>query len=116
MLEPRVIPAEPVNPPTNIAVQASPQPTNKVVAASNGAATMGAAIAAAVTLFAGDAIMEVWNYVSPDALDDGATAKLIVGIVIAAASFYATRATARAAAYNVLDKPNVPVVPVPNVP
>lgn len=113
MLEPRTIPTAPT---ATLAVQASPQPTNKVVAASNGAATMSAAIAGAVALFASDAIMEVWNYVAPAELDNGATAKLIVGCVIAAASFYATQAAGRAVAYNVLDKPNVPLTPASPAP
>ena len=115
-LEPRTLPTDPVAPAPDLAVQQGPQPTNKVVAASNGAATMSAAIAAAVSMFAGDAIMEVWNYLMPTELHNGATAKLIVSCVIAAATFYATQAAGRAVAYNVLDKPNVPLAPVSPAP
>lgn len=106
MLDPRTIPAQPT---ATIAVQAAPEPTNKVAAASNAAGGLAAVVAGVMAAYGGPAIVELlgeWGATHPS------TTQLVVGIGAAVAGFVVTRAGGRAAAYNVLDKPNVPLVPV----
>ena len=110
-LEPRTLPAEPATPAPTVAVQASAQPSNKVAAASNAAGSLAAVLAGVMTGYAGPALTELageWGKTHPSTLQLG------IALVAALAAYIATRAGARAAAYNVLDKPNVPLAPVAN--
>lgn len=108
MLEPRTLPEEPETGPTTIAVQAGPQPTRKVAAAAEAAGGIGGIIAGAMTLYGDGAIREVLA-----ALPIGEkTTDLLVFVIVSVAVYFGTKYGARAAAYNVLDKPNVPVAPV----
>lgn len=91
----------------NIAVQDSAQPTNKVAAASNAAGGVAAVVAGVMAAYGGDAIREL---LGPMAATYPAATTLIVLIVTGLASFYATKFGGQAAAFNVLDKPNVPLV------
>lgn len=90
----------------DIAVQESPQPTNKVAAASNAAAAIGGVIAGVMAAYGGPAILEMlgdWGTAHPD------TAQLIVMIVAGIAGVVGGKYVPPAAAYNVLDKPNKPL-------
>jgi hypothetical protein len=109
-LEPRTPPAETATPVANIAVQApgNTQPTNKVSAASTAGGSIGAIIAGAMSLYGDGAIREVLS-----GLPIGEkTTDLIVFVLVSAAVYLGTKYGAQAAAYNVLDKPNVPLAPV----
>lgn len=93
----------------DIAVQTSPQPTNKVAAASNAAAAAGVIIAGVMAAYGGPAILELlgaWGQSHPN------TAQLIVMIVSGLAGGVGGKYVPQVAAYNVLDKPNVPLKPV----
>ena len=108
MLEPRTVPAEPVVEHANVAIQVSGQPTNKVTAASTAGGSIGAIIAGAMSLYGDGAIREVLG-----GLPIGEkTTDLIVFVLVSAAVYLGTKYGAQAAAYNVLDKPNVPLAPV----
>lgn len=103
-LEPRTIPDE--EPDLGVAVQASAEPTNKVAAASNAAGSFAAVIGGVMAAYGGPAMTELmgeWGKAHPS------TAALGVMLVTSLASFYAVKYGGRAAAYNVLDKPNVPL-------
>lgn len=108
-LEPRTVPAETVPAATDLAVQQpGGQPTRKVAAAANAAGGIGGIIAGAMTLYGDDAIREVlaMTALGPKMTD------LVCLIVVSGAVYFGTKIGARAAAYNVLDKPNVPLAPV----
>lgn len=111
MLEPRTAPSE-VSAPAAVAVQVGPQPTNKVSAAANAGGGIGGIIAGAMTLYGDDALREVlaMTALGPKMTD------LVCLIVVSAAVYLGTKYGAQAAAYNVLDKPNVPLAPVENTP
>ena len=97
----------------NVALQASPEPTNKVAAASNAAGGLAAVLGGVMAGYGGPAITEMlgtWGQAHPN------TAALIVMAVTSVAAYIATKYAARAAAYNVLDKPNVAVKPVQESP
>ena len=106
-LEPRVVPDEPTASPA-VAVQAGPQPTNKVSAASEAAGGIGGIIAGAMTLYGDGAIREV---LASFPIGERTT-DLIVFVLVSAAVYFGSKYGARAAAYNILDKPNVPLAPV----
>lgn len=113
MLKPRIIPAEAVPVPetaatATVAVQTGGQPTRKVSAASTAGGSIGAIIAGAMSLYGDDAIREVLANlpIGPKATD------LIVFVLVSAAIYLGAKYGAQAAAYNVLDKPNVPLTPV----
>lgn len=109
MLEPRTLPAGEAGPAPTIAVQTQPEPTNKVAAASNAAGSLAAVLAGVMTGYAGPAITELageWGKGHPNTLQLG------IAMIAALAAYVATKAGARAAAYNVLDAPNVPMAPV----
>lgn len=111
MLEPRTVPTAPA---ATVAVQSGPQPTNKVAAAANAGGGIGGIIAGAMTLYGDGAIREVLG-----SLPIGEkTTDLLVFVIVSAAVYLGTKYGAQAAAYNVLDKPNVPLVaatPTPDV-
>jgi hypothetical protein len=97
----------------NVAIQVSGQPTNKVTAASTAGGSIGAIIAGAMSLYGDGAIREVLSQVpaiGPKATD------LLVFVAVSAAVYLGTKYGAQAAAYNVLDKPNVPLAPVAPIP
>jgi hypothetical protein len=110
VLEPRTPPeAGPDTPAANVAVQTGAQPTNKVSAASTAGGSIGAIIAGAMSLYGDGAIREVLSQVpaiGPKATD------LLVFVAVSAAVYLGTKYGAQAAAFNVLDKPNVPLAPV----
>lgn len=91
-----------------VAIQTDPQPTNKVSAASNTAGGIAGVLAGVMTVYGGDAIRETLSVlpIGPKLQD------LIVFAVVAVAGFYASKLGGQAAAYNVLDKPNVALQPV----
>jgi hypothetical protein len=93
--------------PLNIAVQESAQPTNKVAASTNASGSVAAVVAGVMAAYGGDAIREVMGAVATTHPDG---TNLVVMLVTGIAAFYATKLGGRAAAYNVLDKPNVPLV------
>ena len=98
---------------TDIARQASSQPTNKVRAASNVGGALAGVMAGVMTAFGGPALMElmgVWGTSHPS------TAALLVASVAALASWVAGKYGGQQAAYNVLDKPNIPLVSVSSLP
>lgn len=105
-LEPRTIPAEAASP--TLAVQNGPQPTRKVAAAANAAGSLAAVIGGVMAGYGGPAIMELLG-------EYGKTHPSIAGFLVmmatSVASFLAVKYGGQAAAYNVLDKPNVPMVP-----
>ena len=91
----------------NIAVQASGQPTNKVSATGTAAGGIAAVLAGVMTAYIGPAIMEQlgsWGTANPS------TAAFLVALAAALAGFFATKYGGQAAAYNVLDKPNIPLI------
>lgn len=93
----------------NVAVQVSSQPTNKVAAAAEAAGAIGAVLVA-VTNFIGPALEETLSgYLGPNTL------ALVTTAVTAVASYYALKYGTRVAAFNVLDKPNVPMVPITEI-
>jgi hypothetical protein len=97
----------------NVAVQTGPQPTNKVAAASEAAGSLAAVLAGVMAGYGGPAITELlgaWGEANPS------TTQLVVALVAAAAGYVVVKYPARAAAYNVLDKPNVPLAPVSPAP
>lgn len=112
MLEPRTVPAELVVAPpvaASVAIQTGSQPTNKVAAAANAAGSLAAVLAGVMSGYAGPAIAELageWGKNHPSTL------QLIIALIAAAAAFAVTKYGGQAAAYNVLDKPNVPLAPV----
>ena len=114
MLEPRIRPdvePGPDTPAADVAVQAGPQPTNKVASATNWGGTAGGALAAIFTTFGADAIHEMWTLT----FGVGAapmTEKLVTATAIFAVCTFLVRWLGRVAAYNVLDAPNVPLTPV----
>jgi hypothetical protein len=101
-----------VNKTLDIAVQSTEQPTNKVAAAGTAAGAIGAVLVA-VTTFVGPAMEEaLGGKVGPNVL------ALITAAVGALVGYFALKYGSQAAAYNVLDKPNVPLqasTPVPTV-
>lgn len=97
-----------------VAVQATSEPTNKLVAGTNAAAGVGAVIAGVLAAYGGEAIKEVWPALVPTALEGPAFTNLVVMGLVGVATFYATRASGRAAAYNVMDKPNIPIATAPS--
>ena len=97
----------------NIAVQSSGQPTNKVRAASNVGGALAGVMAGVMTAFGGPAIMELmgeWGMSHPS------TAALLVATVAALASWVAGKYGGQTAAFNVLDKPNIPLVAISSLP
>jgi len=92
--------------PLNIAVQDSAQPTNKVAAASNAAGGVAAVVAGVMAAYGGDAIREIMG---PLAQQYPSATTLVVLMATGVAAYYATKFGGQAAAYNVLDKPNVPL-------
>jgi hypothetical protein len=103
-------------PPTaaTVAVQApgNTQPTNKVSAAANYGGGIGGIIAGAMSLYGDGAIREVLA-----TLPIGEkTTDLLVFAIVSAAVYLGTKYGAQAAAYNVLDKPNVALEPVKPAP
>jgi uncharacterized membrane protein YeiH len=112
VLEPRPLPPETIVAATDVAVQQGSQPTRKVAAASEAAGGIGGIIAGAMTLYGDGAIREVLANMP---IGEKST-DLIVFIVVSAAVYLGSKYGARAAAWNVLDKPNVPLAPVPPAP
>ena len=103
-LEPRTLPDE--EPDLGVAVQASAQPTRKVVAATVTGGSLGAVVGGVMAGFGGPAIIEAlgaWGQAHPS------ISGLIVTLVTSIAAFYAVKYGGQAGAYNVLDKPNVPL-------
>lgn len=108
MLEPRTLPTDAPASTASVAVQKSAQPTNKVAAAATAGGSIGGIIAGAMTLYGDGAIREVLA-----ALPIGEkTTDLLVFVIVSAAVYLGTKYGGQAAAYNVLDKPNVPLAPV----
>jgi hypothetical protein len=110
MLEPRILPAAAVVPPTStVAVQTSPQPTNKVAAATTAAGGAGVLITGAMVTWGGPAIIEIlgveWTAAHP------ASTQIIVAVVSGLVALLIP-VIGRYAAYNVLDAPNVAMAPV----
>ena len=96
----------------SVAVQTSGQPTNKVAAASNMGGGLAAVVAGVMAAYGGPAITEMlgtWSTTHPSAT------ALLVAAVAAVAGYFVTKFGGQAAAYNVLDKPNVPMVPATEV-
>lgn len=84
------------------------EPTNKVAAAGTAAAGIGFVVAGVMAGYGGPAIIELmgtWGEMHPN------SANLIVMIVTGIAGAVAGKFGSQAAAYNVLDKPNVALVP-----
>jgi uncharacterized membrane protein YeiH len=96
-----------------VAIQTSPQPTNKVTWASNAAGSIGAVFAGSIAAYGGDQLRTVLIELSPSLAEKPATIGLIVFVLVALAGFFANKYGSQLAAYNVLDKPNVPIVPTP---
>jgi NhaP-type Na+/H+ or K+/H+ antiporter len=99
--------------PLDIAVQTSPQPTNKVQAAGNIGGSLAGIVAGVMAGYAGPALIEmmgVWGANHPS------TAQLIVMAVTTVAAALAGKYGGQAAAFNVLDKPNQALVAVPPAP
>lgn len=108
MLEPRPAPPVVPTPVADLAVQAEPQPTRKVAAASNAAGSLAAVLAGVMAGYGGPAITEMlgtWGEAHPS------TTQLVVALAAAGAAYVATKYGSQRAAYNVLDKPNVPLAP-----
>lgn len=91
----------------DIAVQSGSEPTNKVAAASNASGGIAGVVAGVMAVYGADALREI---LGPLATTHPAATTLIVLTVTSTAAFYATQLGGRAAAFNVLDKPNVPLV------
>lgn len=91
----------------NIAIQEGTQPTNKVAAASNASGGIAAVVASIMAAYGGPAIIEALGSFA-ETNPSGTT--LLVMLVVGLASFFAAKFGGQAAAYNVLDKPNVPLV------
>jgi hypothetical protein len=110
MLEPRILPAAAVVPPTStVAVQTGTQPTNKVAAATNVGSGIAAVIAGVMTIYGGPALVEMlgpWGVAHPN------STAFAVALATAAATWAGVRYGGRGAAYNVLDAPNVAMAPV----
>jgi hypothetical protein len=117
MLQPRPAPeivATVAVPPTEVATlarQVGPEPTNKVAAATIAGGGSGAAITVLMTTWGGPAIIEmlgpVWVAAHP------AGTQVIVGAVSILVGLLPIW-LARLAAYNVLDAPNIAMVPAPS--
>ena len=93
--------------PLNIAVQDGAQPTNKVSAASNTAGGIAAVVASVMATYGADAIREAlgeWGAAHPSN-----TTRITI-LLVSLAAFFSTKLGGQAAAYNILDKPNVPLV------
>jgi hypothetical protein len=113
VLEPRTPPPSgPDTPAADVAVQTGGQPTRKVTAASTAGGSIGAIIAGAMSLYGDGAIREVLGGLP---IGEKST-DLIVFVLVSAAVYLGTKYGAQAAAYNVLDKPNVPLAPVSPAP
>jgi hypothetical protein len=88
-----------------VAVQTTPQPTNKVAAAGTAAGAIGAVLVA-VTSFIGPALEEtLGGYMGPNAL------QLVIAAAGALIGYFGLKYGSQAAAYNVLDAPNVALKP-----
>jgi predicted lipid-binding transport protein (Tim44 family) len=115
VLEPRTPPPPGADTPAaNVAVQApgNTQPTNKVTAASTAGGGIGAIIASGMSLYGEAALREVLaNFPIGEKLTD-----LICFVAVASVVYVGTKYGAQWAAYNVLDKPNVPLAPVSPAP
>jgi negative regulator of sigma E activity len=93
-----------------VALQISPEPTNKVQAGTTAAGGLAAVIAGVMAAYGGPAVVELlgaWATTHPSA-----TALLVAGLS-AVAAYFVTKYGGQAAAYNVLDKPNVAMIPGP---
>jgi hypothetical protein len=92
--------------PLNIAVQDSAQPTNKVAAATNASGGIAAVVASIMAAYGGPAIVEaLGEFATTNPSGTAFAVMLVTGV----ASFYAAKLGGQAAAFNVLDKPNVPL-------
>jgi hypothetical protein len=102
-----------MEPIAQVAVQqiSNPQPTNKVAAATNAGSSIAAVISGVMVAFGGPALIEMlgpWGTAHPNAT------AFTVALVAAVASWAGVRYGGRGASYNVLDAPNVPMVPAPS--
>lgn len=96
----------------NVAVQATNQPTNKVAATGTAAGGLAAVIAGTMAAYGGPAIQELlgsWGTNYPS------VSQLLILIVTGVAAYFATKYGSQQAAWNVLDKPNIPLVPAETV-
>jgi hypothetical protein len=90
---------------SEVAFQPDDKPTNKVTAASTAAGALGA-ILVAITSFVGPALEEsLSGYVGPNML------ALITAAVGALIGYFGLKYGSQMAAYNVTDRPNIPMVP-----
>jgi hypothetical protein len=95
----------------NVAFQVTEQPTNKVQASTQISAGIGAVFAGVFATYGGDSVREIWTNLMPVWLPaDGPTAALVIAAAVGAATWYLAQRGGRAAAYNVLDAPNVKMV------
>lgn len=95
-------------PTDELAEQPTPEPTNKVVAASNIGGLAGALLGF-IAATGSDAIREIWIAAVPPALETEAISGLVVGIILTAAGFFGVKYASKAGAYNVLDRVNIPL-------
>ena len=88
-----------------VAVQATSEPTRKLAAGTTAAGAIAGVLAGILAAYGGDAIKEVLASTSLGP----AMQNLIVMMVVGVATWLATKYGGQAAAYNVLDKPNIPI-------
>lgn len=92
--------------PEPVAIQTNLEPTNKLQAGTNAAGGVAAVLASVMAAYGADAIREIiGTHLGPN------TTNLLIMAITGVAAYFATTGFGRAAAYNVLDKPNVPLVP-----
>jgi hypothetical protein len=114
VLEPRTPPPPgPDTPAAEVAFQTGGQPTRKVSAASNVGGSVAAVLAGVMAGYGGPAIMELLGEYGSS---HPSVAQFLIMIATSVAAFIATKYGGQAAAYNVLDKPNVPLTPVSPAP
>jgi hypothetical protein len=93
-----------------VAVQTSNEPTNKLATGTQAAGAIAGVLAGVLSAYGADAIKELL----PSPPLGPATQNLIVMAVTAVATWAAAQWGGRRAAYNVLDKPNVPIAAAPS--
>lgn len=92
-----------------VAEQATDEPTNKLAAGTTASAGVGAVIAGAIAGYGSEAIRDVLMEVVPALAAKAATTNFLVFIGVTVAAYVASKYGGQAAAFNVLDKPNIPL-------
>lgn len=94
---------------TDVAIQTSDAPTNKLAAGTTAAAGVGALIAGALASYGNEAIRDVLTELLPALVAKPAAVNMFVFLLVTVASYFANKQAGLRAGYNVLDAPNKPL-------